>query len=217
VSTPAFRLLETMRWDGPAAGVALLGRHLGRLTAAAAAFGFACDEAAVRAALDAAAAGRPDTPHRVRLLLDAQGAVDVEAAALDPGERMRRAVLHPEPVEAGGPFWRHKTTHRPHYEAPFRRARAAGFDEAVLLDRHGRVVEGTRTTVWVAHGGRLLTPPLAVGCLPGVHRAHLLATHPEAGEAVLTAADLFAADAVYLANAVRGLQPVAVAAAPDLL
>jgi para-aminobenzoate synthetase/4-amino-4-deoxychorismate lyase len=210
MSTPGFRLLETMRWDGPAGGALLLARHLARLAGAAAFFGFAFDEAAVRAALDAATDGIAASPHRLRLLLDAAGASEVAAAALDPGDRMRRAVLHPDPVEAGGPFWRHKTTHRPHYEGPYRRARAAGFDEAILLDRDGQVVEGTRTTVWVARGGQLLTPPRAAGGLPGVHRAHLLATRPDAAEAPLTDADLFGADAVYVGNAVRGLVPVEV-------
>jgi len=209
VSVPDFQLLETMRWDGGAAplerGIFNLDRHLERLAVSAAAFGFIYDEAAVRAALDATTDGLPDTPHRLRLLLSADGAVGVEAAPLDPGDRMRRAVLHPAPVAAGGPFWRHKTTHRPHYEGPYRQARAAGFDEAILLDRDGRVVEGTRTTVWVERDGRLLTPPLAAGGLPGVMRAHLLAHHPAAAEASLTQADLLGADAVYLSNAVRGL------------
>ena len=209
MSAPDFRLLETMRWAG---GVALLDRHLARLAASATFFGFAFDEDAVRARLDAAAAALPDRPHRLRLLLSASGRAAVEATPLDPVDRMRRVVLHPEPVEAGGPFWRHKTTRRAHYEAPYRQARAAGFDEAILLDREGQVVEGTRTTVWVARGGRLLTPPLSAGGLPGVMRAHLLATIPEAAEAPLTAADLRAADAVFVSNAVRGLSRVEVEA-----
>ena len=71
-------------------------------------------------------------------------------------------------------------------------------------------MEGTRTTVWVERAGSLLTPPREAGGLPGVHRAHVLATHPGAAEATLTWSDLRAAEAVYLANAVRGLQRVAV-------
>jgi para-aminobenzoate synthetase/4-amino-4-deoxychorismate lyase len=199
-----------MRWGGPAEGVALLGRHLARLAGSAAFFGFRYDGAAVRAALDGGTEALPSEPHRLRLLLDASGRVEVESAPLRAVEPVRRAALHPEPVEAGGPFWRHKTTHRPHYEAPYRRALADGFDEAILLDRRGQVVEGTRTTVWIEQGGRLLTPPRSAGGLPGVHRAHLLATRADAAEALLRAVDLFAADAVYLSNAVRGLVPVEV-------
>src|SRR5690606_8941003 len=186
----------------------LIDRHLARLAGSADYFGFGYEPTAVRAALGKAAARLPETPHRLRLRLAADGSAEVEAAPLDAEGRIERVVLHPEPVVPGGPFWRHKTTHRPHYEGPCARARAAGFDEAILLDAAGRVVEGTRTTVWVERDGRLLTPPLTAGGLPGVMRAHLLATRPEAAEAPLTRADLLAADAVWLSNAVRGLLPV---------
>ncbi len=41
-------------------------------------------------------------------------------------------------------------------------------------------------------------------------RAHVLETHAQAGEAVLTPADLVAADAVFLSNALRGWMRVEV-------
>jgi para-aminobenzoate synthetase/4-amino-4-deoxychorismate lyase len=44
------------------------------------------------------------------------------------------------------------------------------------------------------------------GLLAGVYRRHLLAMRPEIQERVLTLDDLRSADAVYLANAVRGLR-----------
>ncbi|MDX1421049.1 MAG: aminotransferase class IV [Rubricoccaceae bacterium] len=209
MSDPPFHLLETMRWEG---GVALLDRHLDRLAASAAHLGFAYREREIRAALEHATDGC-DGPHRVRLLLDPEGSVGVTATPMGPDDRMRSAVVFPHAVSAGGVFWRHKTTHRPHYEEPYRRAAAAGFDEAILVDGDGRVVEGTRTTVWVEREGRLLTPPRSVGGLPGVHRAHLLATRGDVREAVLSVADLRTADAVYLGNAVRGLQRVSVVTA----
>src|SRR5690606_14041269 len=134
VSAPAFHLLETMRWGGPVEGVALIDRHLARLAGSADYFGFGYEPTAVRAALGKAAARLPETPHRLRLRLAADGSAEVEAAPLDAEGRIERVVLHPEPVVPGGPFWRHKTTHRPHYEGPCARARAAGFDEAILLD-----------------------------------------------------------------------------------
>ncbi|MFN7173851.1 MAG: aminotransferase class IV, partial [Thermaurantiacus tibetensis] len=73
--------------------------------------------------------------------------------------------------------------------------------------------EGSFTSLFVEDGGRLLTPPLGRGLLPGVLRAELLAT----GRAV--EADL-PADAVrkagragrlFLGNALRGLFPAVVA------
>jgi para-aminobenzoate synthetase/4-amino-4-deoxychorismate lyase len=44
--------------------------------------------------------------------------------------------------------------------------------------------------------------------LAGVYRRHLLETRPEIKERVLTLDDLRHADAIYLANAVRGLRRV---------
>ena len=49
-------------------------------------------------------------------------------------------------------------------------------------------------------------PPVDGGLLPGVHRRHILANHPNAEERVLSLDDLREADAIYLSNAVRGLR-----------
>ena len=87
---------------------------------------------------------------------------------------------------------------------PARRRRC----EALLVDLHGEVVEGTRTSVWIRDGDRLWTPHLAAGGLPGVMRAHLLATRTDTGEDALRPDDLRAADAIYLSNALRGWMPV---------
>lgn len=207
---PDFALLETMRWEG---GVALLSRHLARLRQSADYFDFPFDESAVRARLEEVGAGlEPGEAYRFRLTLDRHGDVHIEASPLD-APPFRRAVIYPEPADPSDPFQRHKTTHRPFYERAVRWARERGFDEATLVNASGEVVEGTRTNVFVRIGGRLVTPPLTVGGLGGVYRAHLLATE-DAAEEVLTVADLHRADTVYLSNAVRGLSEVTVADAP---
>jgi para-aminobenzoate synthetase/4-amino-4-deoxychorismate lyase len=56
----------------------------------------------------------------------------------------------------------------------------------------------------VERGGRLLTPPLASGLLPGTLRAELMA-EGRAIERILELEDLESAEAVYLGNSVRGL------------
>ena len=132
----------------------------------------------------------------------------MEAWPLD-GDPLRTAWIDPELLgEAGGPLCTHKTTARDHYRARAERARQRGADEAVLVNAAGEVTEGTRTNVWAETAGRLWTPPLASGGLAGVMRAHVLATDARAGERVLTAADLQAADALYLSNALRVWMPV---------
>ena len=199
-------LLETMRADG--GEVRLLDRHLARLAASSAAFGIAFDAAAARDAVrEALGRAAPAPVHRVRLTLAAALGVTAEPLV---GAPFRTVWLCPEPLlEAGGPLCRHKTTDRAHYEQPFAQARALGADEALLVNARGDLVEGSRTSVWVQRDGRLLTPPLSAGGLPGVMRAHLLATRPGAAEARLTPADLAAAQALFVSNALRGLMQVA--------
>jgi len=73
----------------------------------------------------------------------------------------------------------------------------------VVFERPDRLLtEGSFTTLFVPRGGKLVTPPLSLGLLPGIQRAMLL----ESGEAIegeLTAADL--EGEFYLANDLRGL------------
>ena len=204
------QLFETMRAEGGA--VALLDRHLARLSASAVVFEYSFDADAARDAVAAAVrAAAPAHVHRVRLTLGARGDLTAEASPLGGGP-FETAWLCPDPLaEAGGPLCVHKTTEREHYERPFRAARARGADEAILVNVRGEVVEGTRTSVWIYGDGRWLTPPLSAGGLAGVARAVLLDALPGAAEAVLTPADLAEAEALYACNALRGLMRVRLA------
>lgn len=198
------RLLETMRAED--GRIALLDRHLDRLGRSAAHFDYPLDIDAVREQLVAVASESGTLG--IRLTLGPEGDVEVSTWALTD-EPFRTVVLHPEPMpEAGGPFCAHKTTWREHYRRRYEWARARGADEAVVVNVRGEVTEGTRTSLWVERDGRLWTPPLASGGLPGVMRAHVLVTRPEAGEVVLTPDDLPSADALFLSNALRGWMPV---------
>jgi para-aminobenzoate synthetase/4-amino-4-deoxychorismate lyase len=73
------------------------------------------------------------------------------------------------------------------------------------LNRAGCITEASRNNVFVEFKGRLATPPLASGLLPGILRRVLL----ESGEAVekdLTEADLHQAQRWFLGNSLRGLR-----------
>jgi branched-chain amino acid aminotransferase len=94
----------------------------------------------------------------------------------------------------------------------YERAREKGLDEVVLLNERGEVSECTSANLFTVHGGRVLTPPLSSGCLPGVTRAVLLEEIRIAGltveERVLLPADLESADEVFLASTTRELLPI---------
>ncbi|WP_294331002.1 aminodeoxychorismate synthase component I [uncultured Sphingomonas sp.] len=195
---PDFDLIETMRFD-PEDGILLLERHLERIRASAAAFGFPFDRHVVRNELQAATF-RLRHPAKVRLLLGPSGAVAIGIAPLPitpPAPIKVRIVPHSVPREDFR--LAHKTTRRAIYDAP---RRAAGTWEVVFTDADGFLTEGSFTSLFVERDGVLVTPPLSRGLLPGVLRAELLATG-HAVEGNLRPEDLV--HGFLLGNAVRGL------------
>jgi branched-chain amino acid aminotransferase len=92
------------------------------------------------------------------------------------------------------------------------RAHNEGFDECVLLNERGCVAECTSANIFAAAAGKVLTPPLSDGCLPGITREILLESHGAAGTEVieksLTPEDLYAADEVFITSTTRELLPV---------
>jgi para-aminobenzoate synthetase/4-amino-4-deoxychorismate lyase len=198
-------LFETMRWES-AAGFARLDAHLARLRASAAHFACPCDEARVRRVLDAAVAGGPPGPQRVRLVLDRDGAARAEVGPLDDA-RPRRVTLARDPVDETDPWLRHKSTRRAVYDDA--RASRPGFDDVILFNRRGEVTESTIANLAVEIDGQLFTPPLECGLLPGVERAALLAAGV-VRERVIGVGELLNSPRVCLMNSVRGMWDVSV-------
>ena len=209
----AFDLIETMAFD-PEYGIALLDRHLQRLSASARAFGFAFDRHAARNELQAATFRLRDA-RKVRLVLSPGGAVAVEVAPMPPARGALSVAIIPLPVAPADIRLRHKTSDRRFYDDA---RHGAGVDEVLFKRPDGRLTEGSFTSLFVPgtdEAGRevLVTPPLAAGLLPGVLRAELI----ESGRAIegdLTAADL--TTDFFVGNALRGLivARLAVAAMP---
>jgi para-aminobenzoate synthetase / 4-amino-4-deoxychorismate lyase len=206
-----FSLIETLLWHD---GFPLLDLHLDRLRDSAEYFDFPCDTDGVRDALHAAAAqfSHP-APQRVRLLLHSSGQFHIEAEPLSPSASDAlplRVTVSSEHTDPRDRFLYHKTTRRPLYARAFQAAQAAGFADVLFLNRDKQLTEGAISNVFIEKDSRWFTPPVACGLLQGVYRRHLLATQPGIEERVLTLDDLKTADAVYLANAVRGLRRVSV-------
>jgi para-aminobenzoate synthetase/4-amino-4-deoxychorismate lyase len=206
-----FQLIETLAFV-PGAGLLLLERHLARVAASAAYFGFACDESTLRARLADATRGLRRA-HRVRLLLDAGGGVEVAATPLGmrtvalgeaPPRRSARTVrvgIARAPVDPGDPFLHHKTTRRKVYERAL--AGCPGCDDAILWSGGGEVTEATIANVVVRDADGYWTPPAACGLLPGTFRAELL-ERGAIGERTITVDELRAAKEVWLISSVRG-------------
>ena len=93
------------------------------------------------------------------------------------------------------------------------RARRGGFDETLFFNTADELCEAATGNVFIVRDGRVITPPLASGCLAGITRRLVLelAAHDgmPCGERVLGRAELDGADEVFVTSATRG--PVMVA------
>ncbi|PLS75927.1 MAG: 4-amino-4-deoxychorismate lyase [Actinobacteria bacterium] len=131
----------------------------------------------------------------------------VASAALAPWPLTTRVAVVPWPRNERGAVAGLKTTSYAENVVALGWAHQRGAGEALFLNLAGNVCEGTGSNVFVAVGGRLVTPPLSAGCLAGVTRALVL----EAGDAVeadVTVADLERASEAFLASTTREVQPI---------
>lgn len=191
-------VIETM--CGTASGaIAHWPLHLARLGRNCAAVGFALDEDAVGRAL---AALRFTDVSRVRLTVDAAGRVEASCHPLPRNPQVWKVVLSDQRLGSEDPWLRIKTSHRPLYDTA-RAAMPAGMDEAILLNERGELCEGTITNLFLRREGKLLTPPLSSGLLPGILRQVLLELGA-ASEAVLYPEDLKTGRLI-MGNALRGM------------
>jgi branched-chain amino acid aminotransferase len=93
-----------------------------------------------------------------------------------------------------------------------RAAREQGAGDALIVDADGRVLHGASSNVFFVTAGRLVTPPLEAGILPGITRdlvldiAAALAIRVELRTPLV--ADLAAFDEIFLTSSVRELAPV---------
>ena len=91
-------------------------------------------------------------------------------------------------------------------------AHAEGYSEALFLDTHDRLSEGTGTNVFLVLGDRVATPSLDCGALQGITRELVLEWAAESGmrigEQHLMLADLATADEVFLTSSTRDVHPV---------
>lgn len=98
-----------------------------------------------------------------------------------------------------------KTSNALVYAMAAQQARHHKWNDALVCNVAGHIIESSIANVFWAKDGVVFTPPLSEGCVAGVMRRHLLrAVHVQ--QTPLTAETLKGADEVFLTNAVRGLR-----------
>jgi len=83
-----------------------------------------------------------------------------------------------------------------------------GFDEALLVTPHGRVLEAPTSSIFWVSGEQILTPPLEDHILASITRA-LVIDVSDVRERPCTLEDLAGADEAFLASTTREVHPVA--------
>ncbi len=85
-------------------------------------------------------------------------------------------------------------------------------DEAIMCDREGTITEGATSNLFVVEDGRLMTPPVSTGVLPGITRATVLelADHLEipVEETRISPEMLRTADEAFLTNSTAEVWPI---------
>jgi branched-subunit amino acid aminotransferase/4-amino-4-deoxychorismate lyase len=206
----------------------LLGEHLERMLAGAGALELPEPpsrpkiEKAVAAALRAARASK-GRDLAVRIILRSSGDATELLVLADPlapvpakhyakGIRASIARGIGFPSLAAGPPGRLKwLSHGPNVLA-FRRARKAGFDEALLGDHQGRLVEGSRSNLFAVVSGTLVAPGPESGALDGVTRAVVLESARGRGlhveERALSEEELRKASEAFLTSSLLEVAPL---------
>ncbi len=88
----------------------------------------------------------------------------------------------------------------------------AGYEEAILLNEHGHVAEGSGENVFVVRDGVLLTPPLAEGVLRGITRDSIIRFARDLDipfeETTLLRQDLYTADEAFYTGTAAEVVPI---------
>jgi branched-chain amino acid aminotransferase len=88
----------------------------------------------------------------------------------------------------------------------------AGYEEAILLDEHNHVCEGTGENIYLVREGKIITPPLTASILDGINRRSVIQIARDLGfeviERDIARAELYLADEVFLTGTAAELTPV---------
>jgi branched-chain amino acid aminotransferase len=195
-------------------------RHLARLARSAAGLGLPCPpERAVREAMAAVVAANDVSEGRLRVTLtggpaplgSARGesppTLIVAAGPLDRPAPSVDVAVCPWPRNERSAVAGLKTVSYAENVVALAWARERGADEAIFANCAGSLCEGTGTNVFAVLDGRLVTPPLAAGCLAGVTR-ELVLELVEAEEVDVPVGRLREATEAFLTSSTREVQPI---------
>lgn len=198
-----FQLLESILLDD--GEYFLLTEHLHRLEQSAKYFGYPIDLISIQRSLNNFADEYKLGEFKVRLLLEKDGTITVEAQPIKKLETPILVTLADKPISKENPFLYHKTTHRKIYKE-FQNRFSEVFD-VLLWNEDGELTEFINGNLVVELDGILCTPPTQSGLLSGTFRETLI-KKGKIIERTLTITDLENCTSIWFINSVRKWLPV---------
>ncbi|MBT4774305.1 MAG: 4-amino-4-deoxychorismate lyase [Crocinitomicaceae bacterium] len=112
-----------------------------------------------------------------------------------------------KPVNALAPY---KTANALFYIMAGVNARENGLDDALIVNENHAIIEATASNIFIVSNGVLYTPAIEDGCVGGTFRMHLInlaiSENIKVYECSLAPQNLFAAEEIFLTNAIQGIQ-----------
>ncbi|TFB25019.1 aminodeoxychorismate synthase component I [Filobacillus milosensis] len=191
-----FQLLETMKIiDGK---LMFWGEHKKRLSQSAEYFQYKCSIEEIEYAVFETASKNIDGNYKLRLLLSADGKIDLEVKPLYEFPKQLTTALSKKPINKNDVLYYHKTTSRMNYE----KHKEEGYDETLLWNEEGFVTEFINGNLVYELDGQYYTPPISDGLLAGTYRQHLLNKN-KINERSILVSDLSKVDQLWFINSVR--------------
>ena len=203
---PELKLIETFLLVDEE--YSFLEQHLKRIKKSSEYFLIALDIRAIRAALKKLAA-RSRGKFKVRLLVNLEGESKLQKQPLGELPGLARVKISSKKIDPNNNFLYHKTTKRTLYNQEKANANQQGFFEVLFLNIYGELTEGSITNLFILKKGKLYTPHLKCGLLPGILRGQLL-KEGKVEEITLYPKDILEAEKLYVGNSLRGLIEVKV-------
>lgn len=116
------------------------------------------------------------------------------------------ATIYSDVTLAGNKFSSLKTNNRLPYQVAQKFAFENKFDEALLLNQHGRLCESTIANIFLIKNQKIFTPHIREGCIDGIMRKNIIQVLSKNGydiiEDKIKIEDLNEADEIFISNSI---------------
>jgi para-aminobenzoate synthetase/4-amino-4-deoxychorismate lyase len=202
-----FKIFESILWDGEK--FTYLDFHASRMEASAKYFNLKFNKNDFFKALEELKIKLKRAPAKARIFLEKAGEFSTDHSLIKAQDisKTPKIIISDKLVNKNNVFLYHKTTFKPWYAEASKQIKKTSCFDVIYKNDEGQVTEGSRTNIFIKKNGKLYTPPIACGLLPGVLRKHLL-KRGKVKEKILYEKDLINAKEIFCGNSVRGLVKV---------